>query len=310
MSTISATLPADCYACNVPIKHHLGFSIMRSTEGAAILLCLGVISSPAWGQFNEQNVAEIRNMHWLPVIGLPLSRSKASLTSLPDYVGVTDAEAARIEAIAGNSVPGVEAHLLNRKTNAEAVLSYAETGYVHSDDWEKIDPREFLHEISKNTEAGNAERKLKNIQQLHVDGWVQVPTFNKDSHTASWIILDHTDDGTRSLNAIALKLGRFGSERITYIDDAKNADQAAQNLLLIANAHQFQQGARYEQYVAGSDKAAEFGIAGLVAGVMGVKLVQLAAAGGILLALKKFGFVLAFPLIWIWRKFIGRKKQI
>ncbi len=281
---------------------------MRLTVGVAFVVCFAGIVNSAWAQFDEQSIAEIRNMNWSPATGLLLSHSKAALTNLPDYSGVTDLQAARIQTIVGNTIPGVEAYITNPEAGAEAILSYAETGYVNSDDWAKIDPKQFLEEISKNTEAGNSARKVRNISPLHVDGWVQVPTFNNDSHTASWILLDHADDGTRSLNAVALKLGRFGSERITYIDSAKNADTAAQHLLLIANAHQFQQGARYEQFLVGSDRAAEYGVAGLVAGVMGVKLVHLAAAGGMLLALKKFGIVLAFPLIWAWRKVFVRNK--
>ncbi len=280
---------------------------MRTIVFLAFFVYIVFASLPASAQFDDQNLAEIRSMSWMPATGLSLSRSRSAITSLPDYVGVIDTQAARINTIAGNSIQGIEAHLANEKTGAETVLSYSQTGFVRSDDWDKINPQEFLSEISKNTETANANRQSKNISPLHVDGWVQVPMFNKETHTASWILLDHADDGTKSLNAVALKLGRYGTEQITYIDDARHADTATQNLLLIANAHQFQPEARYEQYMPGSDKAAEYGVAGLVAGVMGVKLVQIAAAGGLLLALKKFGFVLAFPVIWLWRKLFRRK---
>ncbi len=69
-------------------------------------------------------------------------------------------------------------------------------------------------------------------------------------------------------------------------------------------------GSRYEDYVAGTDKAAEYGIAGLVAGIMGVKLVQVAAAAGVLVLLKKAGFILVLPVVWLGRKVFRKKPNV
>jgi hypothetical protein len=60
------------------------------------------------------------------------------------------------------------------------------------------------------------------------------------------------------------------------------------------------------------DRAAEYGVAGLVAGTLGVKLLKAAGAGALLIGLKKFGILIILPFIWLWRKIasvVSRKQS-
>ena len=91
------------------------------------------------------------------------------------------------------------------------------------------------------------------------------------------------------------------------IESVANPRAAISNLLFVANEHRFPPGASYIDYVDGKDRAAEFGVAGLVAGVLGVKLLKVAAFGGLLLILKKATWLVVFPLIYVWRKLTGKK---
>jgi uncharacterized membrane-anchored protein len=102
--------------------------------------------------------------------------------------------------------------------------------------------------------------------------------------------------------------GRYGYEKITYIVGADAIRTAPQILFLIANAHQFPSGTAYTDYVAGADHAAEYGIAGLVAGVLGVKVLKVAAGSGLALFAKKLGWLLILPVVWVWRKVRSQKE--
>ena len=149
----------------------------------------------------------------------------------------------------------------------------------------------------------------KGLPTLTTVGWRQKPQLNQDAHTVWWSINGVDSDGGKVVNSVALKLGRYGFERIVWISDATNMSDR-NDLLLAVNSHQFDNGARYTDYVAGTDRAAMYGVAGLVAGALGVKLLKVAGIGAAIIALKKFAFILLLPLIYAWRKIAGlfRKK--
>ena len=107
---------------------------------------------------------------------------------------------------------------------------------------------------------------------------------------------------------MALKLGRYGFEKIIWIiDPAEIGDK--NDLLLAVNNHVFDDGARYTDYVAGTDHAAAYGVAGLVAGALGVKLLKVAGIGALILGFKKLAILLLLPFIYLWRKIVGVFKR-
>jgi uncharacterized membrane-anchored protein len=112
------------------------------------------------------------------------------------------------------------------------------------------------------------------------------------------------------VNSIALVLGRDGFEKLTWIGP-KSA--VRDGLLKIAEASfNFPSGGRYTDHQSG-DKVAEYGIAGLVAAVLGAKV---AAKFGLLAALvifaKKFGVILVVALgaffAWL-RRSLSRQRK-
>jgi uncharacterized membrane-anchored protein len=259
-------------------------------------------SGTASAQLTDQAKAELRSLHWLSVTNLRLSASHSEIRNLPDYIAVTGEEALRARQIAdADSNQNIEADIINPNSNSEVVFDYTPSGYVTSTDWTDVDPLAFLDQIKKNTEIGNRNRRSRGLTELHVTGWVQQPSLNPDTHTVSWVISASGDDGSNIVNAIALKLGRYGYERIVLIDGADRLSTAVQNLLFIANSHRFDAGSRYDDYVSGQDRSAEYGVAGLVAGVLGVKLLKVAAAGGLLLIFKKAAWIILLPVFWLWR---------
>ena len=277
---------------------------------AFLPIALIVGSAGAWAQSSDQTTAEIRALPWQPAVHVALPQSNAQITSLPGYLMVTGANAQRMRTIeAGGIGPQLEAEGVNPQTNAEALYLYVPSGHISEDDWSQVQSMQLLEQIKANTEAANGARTAKGFPALHVQGWVQEPTYNRDSRTVLWAIDIAQSDGKRIFNAVALKLGRYGYERIIFIDDASKLSSAVSNLLVAASAHQFAPGATYTDYVPGVDRAATYGIAGLVAGVLGVSLIKAGVMTGLAIFAKKLAWIILLPFILAWKKLRRSRKR-
>jgi uncharacterized membrane-anchored protein len=210
--------------------------------------------------------------------------------------------------IDGRSDPEQEADAFNTSTNSELIYEWYPHGFIKSDDWTDVDPDSFLEQMKERDAEANKIRVQKGIPILNTTGWRQKPTLNQDTHTVSWGIEGTDSNGGKILNFVALKLGRYGFEKILWIVEPKDIGDR-NDLLLAINAHLFDNGARYTDYIAATDHTAEYGIAGLVAGVIGVKILKVAGIGAAIVALKKFAIVLILPLIYAWRKIVGLFKH-
>ncbi len=273
---------------------------------AGCLTCL--VPTLARAELSQQALAEIRALPWQPVNGLALNSSHSQIGLMPDFVAVTGVSAQQMRVIGdADDDPLIEADAVNTKTGAEVVYSYQPSGFINGGDWSNVHPDEMIQQIKAATEVGNQKRAAARMPALHVLGWEQAPTYNRDTHAVLWSFNGTRDGGGRIFNAAVLKLGRYGFERIVLIDNTAAPADAMAELLLVANAHQFVPGATYGDYVPSTDHAATYGIAGLVAGVLGVKLVKVGALVGLAVFAKKLVWLAVLPFVWLWRK-VRRKK--
>lgn len=270
-----------------------------------IAISVMFLATHAHAQANDQTSREIAAMHWTPASGFKLQASKSSIVSLPGFQLISDAEARRLrEIIDGRSDPAQEAEAFNVNANSELLYEWYLSGYIKGDDWADVDADNFLEQLKSKDAEANKIRAEKGIPSLTTTGWRQQPRLNQDTHTVTWSIEGVSSNGDKIVNSIALKLGRYGFEKIIWIIDPAHVGDK-NDLLLAVNNHSFENGARYVDYVAGTDHAAEYGIAGLVAGVIGVKLLKGAGILALLLGLKKFVILLFLPFIYAWRKIVG-----
>lgn len=272
------------------------------------------LTCQVFAEVQEQSIAEIKKMDWKTPTNIQLPVSGAVITNLPGYVMVLAKDARRLQELSdGQLIESIEGMAIDPDTESSVLFQWLPEGYVALDDWSQVDPNEFLAQIQNNDTVANVKRKQLGLQTLSTTGWRQTPKLNSNTHTVSWIIVGQSSDGKEIMNAVALKLGRYGYEKIVWISDTTKI--ASKNDLLVAeSAFEFKKGARYDDYVAGTDRAAEYGIAGLVAGALGVKLLKATGGIALLAAFKKFGFfLLVMPFIWIWNKikslFGGKPKQ-
>jgi uncharacterized membrane-anchored protein len=159
--------------------------------------------------------------------------------------------------------PNTEALVFNHSTGVQLIFNYHHDGYVALDDWGNLDANTLMHEISSNTKKINAARAKNNIPPLRIGNWLQKPRLNKDNHSVSWVF-DVMEGDETTVNAVTLKLGRRGYEKIIWVSSYDNYLKSMDAMPFIADRHTFNKGHRYTDYTLG-DQTAAFGIASLVA---------------------------------------------
>lgn len=214
---------------------------------------------------------------------LPMSHSTLSLPE--GHMLLIGEEARKLRELMGEKDSEIEAVVLDDNFKDDVIFCFSGDGYVSIDDWQQVDSKELLKSIRELTEEANKERRKIGIGELHVVGWIQEPTLDRHTNTVYWAIEGLEEDGGSMVNSMALRLGRSGYELITWVSDKESHVNFGGKLDVMLRAHSFDPGFRYKDYTTG-DKVAGYGIATLVAGIVGGKVVK---AGGIAVLLKKFG---------------------
>lgn len=258
-------------------------------------------------QTEEERTAALDALTWRDGETLTLPLSRGTLQA-PEHVSqLLGKDAATLwEALNGvDAPPGMEAALYDPQTEALVFFQKLGNGYVKLDDWEDIDADAMLKSISENTETDNTRRKAAGIPDLHVVGWRERPHLDRATNTVRWSFEGRDEGSGELVNSIALVLARDGFEKLIWV--AAKKDAGGNDLLKVAQASfAFPPGGRYGDFQAG-DKVAEYGIAGLVASVLGAKVAaKLGLFAIIAVFAKKIGVFLLVPLFaigaWVKRK--------
>lgn len=176
-------------------------------------------------------------------------------------------------------------------------------GYVEDTDAATINYDELLQSMKADTQAGNEERTKAGYDPITLIGWAAQPTYDAANKRLHWAKeLQFGDKPQRTLNYDIRFLNRQGVLVMSYIATMEQLPQVNQSLPDVLNTVSFDEGTRYADFVPGTDQVAAVGIGGLIAGKVLAKTGFLVVA---LAMLKKFGFLLLLPLIWVWRKMRG-----
>jgi uncharacterized membrane-anchored protein len=146
-----------------------------------------------------------------------------------------------------------------------------------------------------------------------VKGWIQPPAYNADNHRLVWSIR-LTDRGAAAgdpaiVNYNTYALGRDGYFELNLMTDEARVETEKTYAHTLLAALEYNQGKRYEDFNAGTDHVAEYGIAALIAGVAAKKLGLLAVIG---VFLAKFAKIILVALAVAGGgivKFFRRNKQ-
>jgi uncharacterized membrane-anchored protein len=191
-----------------------------------------------------------------------------------------------------------------------AVITFQDSGYVADDDAQSTDYNALLSQLQAGEAENNAQRVREGFPAMHLVGWAEAPAYNPANHSVVWARNLHVDGSPENtLNYDVRLLGRRGVLSVNMITGMSQLPETRAAAAKFAHAVEFGSGERYADFQPGDAKA-EYGVAGLVAG--GVGLVVAKKAGllaGILLFGKKFIILIIafFGGIAAWfRKLFGK----
>ena len=185
------------------------------------------------------------------------------------------------------------------------VLTYEEDGYVKDNDASTINYDDLLKQMKADTAEANKVREKKGYAPIELVGWAARPRYDAGEKKMYWAKeLRFGGEPATTLNYNIRMLGRRGVlvlNAIAGMEQLATIENATPQLLAMVN---FQDGHRYADFNASTDKVATYGLAALVAGGLLAKggFLKVLIAG--LIAAKKFVIIGAIAL------FAGVKKLI
>jgi uncharacterized membrane-anchored protein len=234
--------------------------------------------------------------------------------ALPDgHVFIPQPHAAKVLNVMGN--PGSDPRLQGLvfpKDGAQwfMTIRYEDSGYVKDDDAREWNADDLIKSYREGTEANNEERAKMGVPGLEIVGWAEKPAYDSTTHRLVWAMSSREkgapSNEPQGVNYNTYALGREGYFSLNLVTDLKDLPAhkpAAQTML---SALQFNDGKRYADFNASTDKVAAYGLAALVVGVAAKKLGFFALAAVFLAKFAKIIFVGALALgggafSW-WRK--------
>lgn len=242
-------------------------------------------------------------------------RDQAQITLPEGYGFIPPKEGAELMSVLGNQTDSNFLGLIFPTSDAQwfVTVDFDPAGYIKDDDAKDWDADELLDSLKKGTEAANEHRREIGVSPIEVTRWVEKPSYDATTHRLVWSaeIKDKgTDDPDAGVNYNTYVLGRDGYislNLVTSVAEVEAHKPAARELLAAVN---FNDGKRYTDFNASTDKVAAYGLAALVGGLAAKKLGLLATAG---LLFAKFGKLLIVGLgalgAGMFKFFKGRKSN-
>jgi uncharacterized membrane-anchored protein len=190
------------------------------------------------------------------------------------------------------------------------VITYAEDGYVNDNDAGGINYSKLLKEMQEGVVAANEERKKQGFEPITLVGWAEPPTYDQTSHKMYWakdLVFGAGPEHT--LNYSIRILGRRGVLVLNAIATMGQLESIRGEARSVLAAVDFSEGHRYSDYLPGKDKAAAYGVVGLIAGATAAKagFFKLLWVG--LLAFKKLLIVAGVALLAALKRLFGGKPK-
>jgi uncharacterized membrane-anchored protein len=193
-------------------------------------------------------------------------------------------------------------------SNVFAVFSYSDEGHVKDD--ESPDYDQLLRDMKEGTAEESKERKKAGVQGVELLGWAEPPHYDKAQRKMYWAErLQFEGEPGETLNYNVRILGRGGYLVCNGVGDIAQLPLVAQHSKALLEATEFVAGQRYTDFDPAYDKVAAYGIGGLVAGKLALKVGLFAKLALLLKAFLKpilVGLVVIGGLIV--KFFTGRKK--
>lgn len=283
------------------------------SAGLVVMLIAGVTMTFAQEGAVTKGPAHIKLGDMLAGLDLP---NNYSFVNKETTEKVLKEQGSNPEGILGMIVPSEE-----KDGNFLVVCRFEDVGYVNDDDAGKINATEILDAYKEGTKQQNEERKELNLPPIYVGGWAEEPHYKKDLHHVVWAIgVKNEDSDSAPVTDINYNTRILGRRGVLSLNLVTSPDDLAANKVKVAsllNATKFIKTQTYADYVPGTDKKAEFGIAGLILGggavAAAAKFGVFGALGkwilGLVLLGKKFVIVVVLGIGALIAKLFGKRKE-
>jgi uncharacterized membrane-anchored protein len=152
------------------------------------------------------------------------------------------------------------------------VITYIEDGYVKDDEAAGINYDDLLKEMKEDTRESSQERIKQGYEAIELIGWAAPPRYDQAAHKLYWAKeLSFGGEPEHTLNYDIRALGRRGVLSLNAVASINQLQTIEKDMREVLNFVEFNEGARYGDYVAGVDKVAAYGIGALIAGKLAAK---------------------------------------
>lgn len=295
---------------------------MTSRIAAALLglACLAFLSTGATNAWAQGMSKEEREKAWADAraastngpASVTLS-DQAKLTLTQDQIFVPQPQAGKVLNAMGN--PGQDTRLQGLvfpKDDAPwfMTIRFESSGYVKDDDAKDWNADDLLKSYREGTAASNEERKKMGVAGLEILGWAQKPTYDSATHRLAWAMssreIGAPESEPQGVNYNTYALGREGYFSMNLVTDLSALPTYKPNAHGLLDALQFNDGKRYADFNASTDRVAEYGLAALVVGAAAKKMGFFAVAA---VFLAKFAKIIAIAALAFGGAIIGLFKK-
>ncbi len=190
------------------------------------------------------------------------------------------------------------------------IVEYQDVGYVTDTDADQLDPGELFKSYEEGNNTQNERRKAMGIGALYLDGWSEMPKYNKLTHRLVWGLKGHSDEGP-VINAFTRILGRNGYMSVNLVDAPERIESSKEATAALFARTRFKTGYTYTDHQEG-DKSSGMGLRALVLGGTGLAVMKVAKTGlliKLLLVFKKVWWLALLGIGGFFKWIAGRKKD-
>ena len=224
---------------------------------------------------------------------------------VPEGFLFLDAKAtAEFMELNGNPVDGSElATVASANAGWFVIFEWEDIGWVDDSERDSLDAEAMLETMKEGTAAANEERKKRGWSTVELVGWREPPHYDERTKNLTWAVEGRSEDQV-VLNRLVKLLGRRGVMSATLIGSPEELAAATPQVDGLLGGYRFRTGHTYAEYLPGTDRVAQVGLAALVVGGGAAAL----AKSGLLAKLWKPIAVGAVALVAGARRFFGRKQ--
>jgi uncharacterized membrane-anchored protein len=261
---------------------------------------------------NTQENSPLAKLNWVEGQGqtIDVGKSLAQLKLPKGYYFLNEKDSIVYLKETGNIPNGREiGTIVPEDLSWTLYLEYDETGHIKDEEKSDIDPSALLESYRTGTEESN--KKLDPKYHLNVLGWHSEPHYDESIHSLTWATLLEDAEKSKLVNYNTRILTREGtiSTILVSAPDTLEKDSATVQKNIISN-FSLKDGNKYTDFDPKTDRAAAYGLTGLILGGAGAVVAKKTGFLALILAFLKKGFVLIIAAFaWLGKVIFGKKKK-